>query len=155
MWVELLKRKKIATQIQTRTSLIIPGNILHLSRLKPWLPMVASTVYKGNRRQLLLVLSDLTSHSQFREKFTASRPCTSSPQNSKQKLSFCPLLNSLRQQPKIHDAIPGEMTSEKRTQKFHTGNVYVTSQNFWVVLLIGRAARVICFGQSKALPRSG
>ena len=28
--------------------------------------MVASAVYKGNRRQLLLVLSDLTSHSQFR-----------------------------------------------------------------------------------------
>ena len=42
---------------------------------------------------------------------------------------------------------PREMTSEKRLQKCFTTQI-------WVVILIGRGAKEICFSQSEALPRS-
>ena len=42
---------------------------------------------------------------------------------------------------------PREMTSEKRLQKCFTTQI-------WVVILIGRGVKEICFSQSEALPRS-
>ena len=50
--------------------------------------------------------------------------------------------------------VSGEMTSEKRAQKFHIDDVSLSTE-IWVELLIGRVVREICFGQSDALPRSG
>ena len=44
--------------------------------------------------------------------------------------------------------------SEEWAQKFHTDDDQVTTQ-IWVALLIGHAAREICFNQPEALPRYG
>ena len=60
--------------------------------------------------------------------------------NHKGKNFFARPPPSLRKQRTIHNTTC-QMTCEERAQKFHTDDV-------WVVLLIGRATREVCFNQS-------
>ena len=45
----------------------------------------------------------------------------------------------------LHHWFSREMTSEETSTEFHTDNMSLTQ--IWVVLLIGRATREICFSQ--------